>query len=210
MVFRHTAFLFLAAGPLLAGCTSGPVPTRGSEETFSVEYSNPAYGYAFELADTFDVRVYSPEHMAVGRDTEDGFSAVLEAGVFVAEEGSPAAFEDFMADRARTVCAADGPGTSLRCTEIEQRMPFETETGLTGEVFHLKHEAVDEPTGTVSAVSGRGPFFVFNLSANVPTARHAVLLVRPPMSLEPAAVDSGFIRNFANTLRIDRLEAPAQ
>jgi len=200
MMIRN-AVLLLAAGVLLAGCDSAPAPAVSL-----LEVTNPAYGYAFRYPDTLDFHVYTPDDVALGRETEDGFTAVLEAGVFKAEDDSPAAYEDFVADRARTLCAADGPGTSLRCTDVQQRVPFETETGLTGDVFYLKHETVDVASGTVSAQSGRGPFFVFNLSANVPTARHAVLIIRPPVTLEPDAIDSEWVRRVASRVRIDKIE----
>lgn len=202
MTIRN-AVILLAAGVLLAGCDSAPAPTVSL-----LEVTNPAYGYAFQYPDTLDFHAYSSDDVAIGRKTEDGFTAVLEAGVFKAEDDSPAAYEDFVADRARTLCAADGPGTSLRCTDVQQRIPFETETGLTGSAFYLKHETVDVASGTVSAQSGRGPFFVFNLSANVPSARHAVLIIRPPIVLEPDAVDSELIRRVASSLRIEKVETP--
>lgn|GEM_PF-985893 len=193
------ALRVLAGIALLTGCTNTP-PSPAA----SVEYSNSVYGYSFEYPDSLELHVYSPDHVAVGRETENGFDAALEAGVFLAENSDTMPYEEFVADRARTLCAADSPRTSLRCTDLQQQMPFETQTGLTGEVFYLKHETVEPSSGTITAESGRGPFFAFNISANAPAARHAVLLIRPPTTLEPTQVDSELIRAVANTLRINR------
>jgi len=199
MTVRTAAIRLLAIAALLAGC-DGAAPPTGGQAT----YTSETYGYSFVYPDSLDVQEYTPEHVALGRrQVEDGFDAVVEAGVFTADGDSAVAFDDFVVDRARTLCAADGPRTSMRCTDVEQRTPFTTATGLTGEVFYLKHETVDIASGAIDSVSGRGPFFVFQLSANAPAA---ALIIRPPTNLAPDDVDSELVRQIANSIRIDRVE----
>lgn len=189
-------------GVLISACMPAPLGVAAR-----ATYHNPEYGFAFSYPETLNLRVYSAEHVALGQAGEDEFAALAEAGVFTAIQGAFASFEAFVIDRARATCAADGPGISLRCTDVQQLVPFETSTGLVGEVFYLAHETVDVASNQVISQSGRGPFFAFNLSANLPGVQYAVLLIRPPATLEPAEVDSELLRSVAGSVRIDRVEA---
>lgn len=55
-------------------------------------------------------------------------------------------------------------------------------------------------------ISGKGPFFVYSISANAPDERFADLLIYPPIPMPPDGVDSTLLREIAATMQVERLE----
>lgn len=196
-----------AATLVLAGCPS-PAPEEAAHAELA-RYQSDTHGFSIQYPDTLDIRVYSPEHLDIGRMIADEFESEAQVGLYFSLPGEPrpASFADFAHDRARMLCAADGPRLSLECTAVERASRFETEDGPRGEVFYLRHETLDVSTGEVVEVSGRGPFFALDLSLQVPDTEFAVLLVHPPVVRDPAEVDAGLVRRIARSARLAAVTA---
>lgn len=184
---------------LLAACA----PTPPAAESGG-QYTSAVYSFTVEYPDSFDLREYIPEFVAIGRAEGEGFRAAVELSVEMGEtEGADAdtSFEQFVIERARVSCAADGPGMSLQCGDVIQRQPFSTRSGEPGIAFHLEHLTTRPGTAEVLDRDTRGPFFALALSPADREAEHAVLIIRPAVTLSPEQVDGALIRAIAESVR---------
>jgi hypothetical protein len=170
-------------------------------------YRNRAYGFSFRYPASLTLKAYTPASIAVGRLRGGRFQPVAEIQVLESLDDlyPNATYRQFLLERSRMTCAADGPGMSLRCTDALQIRPFRSATGLTGETFSLKLEKTNPRTGAWMPNGRRGPFYAFNLTAIVPGRRHAALLVSPPLSGEPGSTNPALLRSIAGTVTIERL-----
>lgn len=156
-------------------------------------YRSDEYGFQFSYPDSLDLLEYTPAIIALGHRQGDGFDAVVENVLELADEGT---FEEYAVDRARTSCAADGPDLSLSCTDVLDPQPFAATSGREGIVFRLRH-LTTRPGGTPVLETGtRGPFYALDASDMVDSPV-AVLLVRPPAVLEPEEVDEQLLGEVA-------------
>lgn len=156
-------------------------------------YRSAVYGFEFSYPDSLDIREYTPTIIALGRGDEEAFAAVAE---IVLEASDDVEFEALAIERARTSCAADGPGRSLACTEVLDSRPFTTTAGGTGIVFRLRHVMTVPGEGTLLEESSRGPFHALDVSDSV-AEETGVLFIRPPTVLDPDRVDQGLIEEVA-------------
>lgn len=160
-------------------------PTDPVERTLA--YANPVYGYAFEYAPGLALVEFIPEYQTIEDQSRAEPNELVHISVeeldlddVQLEEYESA--EDFAKARAVNYCAADGPGGSMRCTQVTRAENFTTATGLTGEVFYLAfvHETFasgDTPASTTTREAG--PFYAFNISTDAPGSGYRVLIFRP-------------------------------
>lgn len=189
---RTTLLVSLA---LIAGCAMADQP--------EATYSSAVHGFSFAVPAPFEVKEYLPEAVSVGQPApDDGFDAVADIRLAVAGEGEDyPSFEDFALGTLRNMCAADGPGETIHCTEARQRQPFVTASGLEGEVLYMErvHETF---ASSEKAVDGFGPVFLFDVSEEVPGDGWAALTVQPPANLPSEQVDSALLRQVAESLTL--------
>lgn len=179
--------------------------TAGTSTTTEMRvYTNQDYGFFFEYPPQFAVQEFNPEHVAIGSSTADGFNSVAEVTVLLDEdETTYGSYEQFLADRARVMCAADGPEATIGCTDIERESAFESTSGLTGVEFYLVEQTRNLQTGTTTSAS-KGPFYAFNLAANATGTPYAALIVHPPIAAPEDAVNAALIRSIARSVQINR------
>lgn len=178
---------------LCAACASAPPQTENL-----LHYSSLTYGFTFTYPDSFDLKEYIPEFVAIGRAEGERFTAAAEV---VIEEGESGTFEDFVAWRAQVSCAADGPGTSLHCGAITAGEPFSTHDGEEGVAFHLEHRTTRPGTGELLERSTRGPYFALRLPQESTGPTYRAILIRAPATLTPQQTDKELIRGVAESLR---------
>jgi hypothetical protein len=159
------------------------------------------YGFSFSAPAPLAVKEYAPESLSVGQPApEDGFDAVADIRLYTAgKDARYNSFDAFALETLRNACAAVGPGEAVICTQAQQRQPFTTESGLTGEVLYLERIHETFATGETQ-IDGFGPILLFNLSGAATGAEFSALAVQPPANLEAAKIDNALLREVASSL----------
>lgn len=180
------------------------VPNENSNaEPKTSLYESKDHGFSFEYPERLDLKEYQPDFISLGKESGESFQSEVDVQVVKSHEGSPAEFDEFVYGEARNSCAADGVNESIECTDVEQEQPFETASGLTGKVFYLKEVHKNLESGE-EKIGGKGPFFVFNISANDPESNFSALVIRTPMAIDKA--DSSLIRSVAESVKVNKVE----
>jgi len=168
-------------------------------------YRSAAYGFSFAYPEEYEALEYTEENVAIGRSTPQGFDALVEVRLMQSTDGvTYTNYEDFLYERARLACAADGPNESISCTTVQREEAFENESGLTGTLFYLE-EVHTNLTDNSITTSVEGPFLAFNLSANAPEDQFMALIIHPPVTLSPETVNTDLIRSIANSVVADQV-----
>lgn len=177
-----------------------------SPATSLARYESDAYGFSFSYPASLEAHPYTPEIIAVGTSTTNGFDTAVEVRILEsAGEGGYENFAEFVFEHGRNLCAADGPTGSIECTRVIERVPFTTDTGVNGDAVSFELVARDFRAGS-SATSTFGPVYAFNIAPNVPRSAFAALLVYQPLASVEAAAQPALVRAVAASIRIDALE----
>jgi hypothetical protein len=172
----------------------------------SNEYSSDLYGYSFTYPSQLEMREYTPDSQVVGElsgDTVEPDAAITiqtSDGLDEDYEG----FEDFAVDRLKLMCAADGPHLTINCTEVDSMERFTTSAGLTGTKYYLTQEETNLETSEVASTR-RGPFYVFNISANSESDL-AALIVHVPIAQPEDQVNESLIDTIVQSIEIEKVE----
>lgn len=169
-------------------------------------YENSIYGFSFSYPVNYQAQEYSSSYIALVDPTRPTNGDIVYVHVDTTDATTTQSYEDFMHDRARLTCAADGPTGSQYCTDVARSDQYTTAAGLTGEVFYLTQETV--MTGSATTTREAGPFFAFDISANVTGGEYATLLIRPAWVAEEGELyDLGAVlaRAIVDTLSIRQL-----
>lgn len=164
----------------------------------TARFESEKYGFSVAYPDTMDLREYIPERTSIGFSAGDGFDAHVEVTV---ESDSTMTFESLVERAARNSCLADGPGTSIRCTDIERRGTIRAQSGERGEVLYLTLEMSEVPSGRVLETMPRGPYIAFDHSSQ--TGATTVLFVRAPITRQLRETNVDLVLNVARSLRIE-------
>ncbi len=159
-------------------------------------YRSAEYGFRFNYPDSLDVREYTPTIIALGRGDDDGFDAVAEIILEVSED---VGFDALAIERARTSCAADGPGQSQSCTGVLESQSFSTSGGEVGIAFDLRHVTTIPGEETILEESSRGPFHALDVTDAI-SGGAGVLFIKPPTVLEAERVDRRLIEEIARSV----------
>lgn len=180
---------------------------RNGEEKSAEDktYESEDFGFSFKYPRSMDLQEYQPNFISLGKRQGEKFDSSVDVQLVKSEANFSGDFEEFVHQQARLSCAADGVNESIECTDVEQEQPFETTTGLTGKVFYLKEVHKNLESGE-EKMGGKGPFFVFNLSANDSESRFTALFVRAPMAQSVSEVNSALIRAVAESVKISKIE----
>lgn len=173
-----------------------PIPSK--------TYSNQTYGYSFTYGGSFDAFEYSPAYVAVGTTTKDVFDTIANIDLVTADPGSTESFADFVHRSAMNMCSADGPNASIRCVSVRKSTPIATKRGLQGELFSLA-EIKETIPGHATSSRERGPFFAFDISANVPNKKFAALIIHMPIAGEDDTIHISQIEGIIDSLTIAKL-----
>jgi hypothetical protein len=175
--------------------------------TMPQAYTNTTYGYSFDYPGKLAVKEYSPAYVAVGTSTGETFTAAANIDVLSSDPSDPKSesFNDFLYRQAINMCAADGPSASISCTGVASSTEATTPGGLSGELFSLTEVTTAIPSGATSTLI-RGPFFAFNISANVPDKKYTALIVHVPIALPQTEVDVATIQLIVDSLSINKVD----
>lgn len=196
---RTPSFLVLVlAGVLLLGIFYG-----GAFSTKA--YENLAYGYSFNYPAHYEVREYTPEHVALGRSRGDIFEPHVEIVLAQSGEESPAeSYWAFLIERSQLNCAANGPDETLNCNGVVEHRPFYTAFKVEGEELYLRLVRRRLSSGAVTT-QRFGPVYAFNLSKNVPSSRFAALLIYRSWQMLWQRAAAGLAVTIADSLKITSL-----
>lgn len=144
---------------LLAGAGAYIVTRKAPEAAVAKPtYENPTLGYSFSYPEEYAVNAYTSEFVGVGKREGEGFLSVADVSLYEGEEYE--SFDAFVLDKARTLCAADGPDETINCTDVIDAKPFTAASGLTGNELYLLLAQKTFSTGETKTYSF-GPVYVF-------------------------------------------------
>lgn len=145
-------------------------------------YSNPVYAYSIEYPESLAVMQYSPEHVSVGRPTEEGLQMFVNAEVALSgNESGHESFDEFIFERGRALCAADSLRETMDCDRIERKVSFVSSRGVAGTEFTMRFVRRNVATGTTTE-SIFGPVYAFDISDRVPSKTAALFVYVPLIS----------------------------
>ncbi len=201
------ALVVLAGGIVLALKFSGvpsPSPTPTTNGAINA-YTNTTYGYSVSYPASYESHELQPEFAVIGNNVNSSFVpkaaiAVLHAGL---TEPFPT-YEDFVRLSVELACQSQGSGETIQCPSVASSENFTTETGITGDEIFLNQTTRTSAGQTHS--EKRGPYFVFNISANVPQSKYALVMILPPPTSSQADVDQNLLTSIANSLQIGKVK----
>lgn len=183
---------------------AGKYVTAQSANPHVSTYINTIYGYQFQYDSPNTVNEYTPEQMVVGRaNATGGFDAL--AGVEVIKSGEETEFEsfdEFVTERSKLLCAADGPNETLGCRNVIGTDVVITYKGLSGIRIDLELRYENMTTGQV-ATSTFGSVYAFNIGPNVPDSKYGALILYTPLTV---TTESPIIERILHTLQLSRIE----
>jgi hypothetical protein len=177
-------------------------PIGGGEDA---TYTNKMYGYSFKYGNKYNLNEYTPEYVSIGQKTADGFDSLLDVEVAQSNAETGESFDDFTHQHAENLCAADGPRESIRCTGVSSSEPYSASTGTAGERFYLTQVTMQLPSNATSSEI-RGPFYSFNISANMPSKKYTAVLIHPAIAQPQSEVKKDLINSIADTIQINKVE----
>lgn len=169
-------------------------------------YRNPVYAYSLEYPSGLALAQYVPEHVSIGRPTEDGFQTFVNVEVALSGgEGGYESFEEYLFERGRVICAADSPRETISCDMVEERSEYRTEAGADGVELYLRLVRQNLASGTTTT-ERFGPVFAFDLSRRTPGSEYSALFIYVPLAslgIEDAPIEA---RDIAGTVSLGRGE----
>ncbi len=187
------AFFVSLGGAALAEERSGPEPT----------WFSPLPEVFFAAPAGRTLQEYGPDWVSIGTPSlENGFLLEVDVHTF---QGNPDAeapnFKTFALAALRNTCAADGPGETISCDAIRHRQPFNTDSGLAGEILYVDrvHETWEPDSKEVTVF---GPIFLFDLSGKTNGEEWIALVVQPVPTLEVDAIDDQLLSDVARTVEV--------
>lgn len=167
---------------------------------------NNTHGYSFLYPSEYEVYHYTPQYTAVGHGTPGGFST--RVAVELVESGGGGeyeSFDEFLFERGKLLCAADGPGEITMCDQVESNESFVTSAGLSGQklTFRLINENLKTRQKLISSF---GPVYAFNVSTSTPTSAISVLLVYQPLAASSTPTTRELLEDVAQSLTFEKSE----
>jgi hypothetical protein len=180
------------------------VENREPSDVVAQRYISDFYGFSFDYPTRYHIREYLPERISIGQIVQDGFIDDALVSIEAGGEEGYGSYDEYLFDRTRQYCAADSPVVTISCDQIEQRQPFTTNSGLTGDAFYLRRVEQSIQTGQ-STTTSYGPLFAFNITPNTQHP-YAALIIHPPLASTAADTVAPFIQIIAETVTIQRVE----
>lgn len=182
------------------------MPEADTEQQTGAEmYRNETYNYSFTYPTGWGVQEYTPEAIAIGSTTTQGFDSVAEVAVIKSSDGEHQNYDAFFLEKAKILCAADSPTETINCGEITATSSYTADTGLAGEEFYLELLRTDLQTNE-TATSTFGPLYAFDIGPNATTSEFAALLVYQPLASYLQEPQSSLVREIAGSVQTDLTE----
>lgn len=166
-------------------------------------YANTTYGYQFKYDQPYTVNEYTAERVDVGQaNGTGGFDALAAVEIVESGEGGGYKdFNDFVIEKAKLLCDADGPDESLYC-----RNAIATETGVTNmglSALRVDLELTYENRATKEvATSTFGSVYAVDIGSNVEDEAFAAVIIYKPLS---TTIVSNVVERVLHTLQISRI-----
>ncbi|HYE23438.1 MAG TPA: hypothetical protein VEA92_03275 [Candidatus Paceibacterota bacterium] len=195
----------IVIGALIAAAVLGGIYafSRTTPEAPIVEselrYENQTYGYSFTYPEGLTTNEYTPENISVGTREGESFTSVVDVS-FQESFGEYESFEAFAIERAKTLCAADGPDQTLNCTDVVDQTAFTTVSGDTGLELYLTLAETTFSTGETDTYAF-GPVYAFPYEKD--GSETAVLLIYQPLPTYMETSRADAVSEVASTLSID-------
>jgi type II secretory pathway pseudopilin PulG len=194
IILAIVAVIIIGAYAYLSRGSSASQNTQvgGAEETqnqSSGSYTNKTFGYTLQYPQNLETKEITPEFASIGKETGGIYTAKADVAVLHAGLSDPLpSFDDFTRLTVQLACKSG----SAPCSVVSKKA-YTTNTGLAGEVWYLK-----------DSVGNRGPFYTFNVSANSPKDKYAVLIVFPPGEVAAKDIDAPLITSIANSIVVNK------
>lgn len=174
----------LNKAPQAAQTPPATQPTPAPEQAPSdqtVTYANTNYGYSLGYPANLQLKAYNPENATIGlisgsgdTETVDGKTAVRIISADNAAE-KKSKLEDFIFQKVKLLCDADGGGVSVSCPKKLSLKPLALASGLNGYTLTLQKE--EKSIGPEAFdTKGEAVFFVIDLST---ANQRSILAVYP-------------------------------
>jgi len=195
--------IVLAAVLVIGSIAFFVTQNRSTEDAAVRSYTNTTYGYTFRLPEPYEVMEYTPENISVGTPVGEGFESEVDVAYMESgEEGAYENFEEFLFERTRLLCAADGPDESLDCTRIARIRTLETSDGESGYELMLELTRRTHSTGEM-ATSTYGPLFAFDVSERDPESAYAAIVVYQPLPTFLTSESVNLLRRIVGSFTIE-------
>lgn len=156
-------------------------PPRRPPPVTHETYTNATYGYTVSYPAGSSLLEHTPEIVALGSTTPLGVDASVELALV--ESGGEAGYgslSEYVFERTRLLCAADGPDETLNCDQVLAQETFTTAQGRAGMELYLRLLHTRFSTGETIAAQF-GPIYAFDMREHVPASPFAVLLIYQPL-----------------------------
>lgn len=147
----------------------------------SATYTNSNYGYSLEYPAALQLKAYNPENATIGlisgsgdTETVDGKTALRAVSADNAAE-KKMKFDDFVFQKVKLLCDADGGGVSVSCPKKLSLKPLELASKLDGYALTLQKEEKSIGPEAFDTKSD-AVFFVIDLST---ANQRSILVVYP-------------------------------
>lgn len=209
---QRTILLFLIAFVVGVGSISliltrtANAPQKTGDQKATQIYQSDEYGFSFAIPKNMKVKEYAPESLAIGTSVgEESFDAVVNVRIYkAAREVGYSEYEQYVFESLKNTCAADGPTGTIYCDRVENRSDFTTSSGLSGEELYL-HRVHEDFSNQTTDESASGPFYVFNMAANVPSAQFVILTIEPPVNQAVSDTTKARVESVANSLTLSKV-----
>jgi hypothetical protein len=181
---------------------NGEVGAKSTTTVPNQEYVNTSYGFSFSYPARYRLNEYTSRYVRL-QNTATG-DAVAEVSVEIADKNTFKNVDDFAHARASLTCSIAGSNGSTNCPSVSRHESFTGANGAAGEMFYLVYQSVSDSATTTREA---GPFYAFDISANVPESQYAAFLVYPSHAAEESALyDEGSMiaHQLADSLRLTR------
>jgi hypothetical protein len=181
--------------------------TEEAKPPVSVRMDN--VGVSFEIPGSLEELRLAPSLAVFGDRTTLSFLTRAEATIIKSRTGILAqTIDEFVLDAARDWCSARSEAArtwKLDCMTLDTFVsirPFESDYGVSGQVFYLIAERRDVAPGRADNVR-IGPFYTFNTSDKTPN-QLSFLMIYAPVSVRAEDANEALVRGIARSVRIDR------
>ncbi len=158
-----------AAAPATPVTQTPPATDEPDPETTA--YANTRYNYQLAYPKNYQIKEYQPDRATIGLITGGGedelVNGKVELAVMTPNTGAEAKLKlkDFMFNRIKLLCDADGGGVSVTCPSQKNLKSLTIASGLPAYALTLaKEERTFGPEASV--IKDEAVFFVVDLSAN--------------------------------------------
>ncbi len=160
-----------------------PTPSTGTAEPDTTElasYTSKAYNFSVMYPAAYEFKVYNDKNMTIGNVTGSGIEEIVDGKVDLSiatadtTEESRSGIEDFIFNKAKLLCDADGRGAHISCPRQKSIEPLKLASGLSAYTLTLEEET--EITGPEASLTKQDRrMYVVDLGKN---SKRKILIIK--------------------------------